>query len=465
MNSHSLPAQEVDYLEQNSSDGTPSGMSSGTITASESSPKESRTDSSLTPQYSGISEHSPVQDVRSFIEALRMSSPQASPVSHSPSPENKREWTTSGICGRQQPKLLGLSAPDSYCLKMCPESVVTCPWLSETCADLGMKFQDPSSLGLMTLGRPTDENECGLWRTPSASEADHGGPNARDSKGGLHLSAQVMWPTMRSNLTGNITPNRCNDKFNNLESVLARQMWPTPRSGKTTDEKEETFLKRQKDGKVSTPPLTLAVKMWPTPKGLPSGPDFARMNRDGSGGDDLATAVARTWPTPAATDGQRGGKMTENMTGQSLTQMVNTFPTPKQMDWKGKTQRGTHAPMDGLCNTLDVTGGQLNPDWVEWLMGWPIGWSSLEPLTELRWLDWSVDPADVECEYDSVDDSDYTFPRTNKRLPAGASRPTKPMIGRVTRKVAHRRVRLKALGNGQVPAVVATAWELLTVSN
>lgn len=109
--------------------------------------------------------------------------------------------------------------------------------------------------------------------------------------------------------------------------------------------------------------------------------------------------------------------------------------------------------------------GSLNPDWVEWLMGWPIGWSSLEPLTELRWLDWSVDPADVECEYDSADDSDYTFPRTNKRLPAGASRPTKPMIGRVTRKVAHRIVRLKALGNGQVPGVAATAWRLLTVSN
>jgi hypothetical protein len=28
--------------------------------------------------------------------------------------------------------------------------------------------------------------------------------------------------------------------------------------------------------------------------------------------------------------------------------------------------------------------------------------------------------------------------------------------------VAHRVDRLKALGNGQVPAVVATAWEILT---
>lgn len=33
--------------------------------------------------------------------------------------------------------------------------------------------------------------------------------------------------------------------------------------------------------------------LWPTPKGSPSGPDFARADREGSGGDDLATAVAR----------------------------------------------------------------------------------------------------------------------------------------------------------------------------
>ena len=35
-------------------------------------------------------------------------------------------------------------------------------------------------------------------------------------------------------------------------------------------------------------------------------------------------------------------------------------------------------------------------------MGMPIGWTSLEPIDELVWLDWSVDPADVE--------SDLTWP-------------------------------------------------------
>jgi hypothetical protein len=33
-------------------------------------------------------------------------------------------------------------------------------------------------------------------------------------------------------------------------------------------------------------------------------------------------------------------------------------------------------------------GGQLNPDWVEWLMGWPIGWTDCEPLGTDRFLLW-----------------------------------------------------------------------------
>ncbi len=26
------------------------------------------------------------------------------------------------------------------------------------------------------------------------------------------------------------------------------------------------------------------------------------------------------------------------------------------------------------------TGMRLNPTWVEWLMGWPLGWTDLKPL-------------------------------------------------------------------------------------
>jgi hypothetical protein len=33
-------------------------------------------------------------------------------------------------------------------------------------------------------------------------------------------------------------------------------------------------------------------------------------------------------------------------------------------------------------------GGQLNPEWVEWLMGWPIGHTALEPLATAKYQEW-----------------------------------------------------------------------------
>ena len=32
--------------------------------------------------------------------------------------------------------------------------------------------------------------------------------------------------------------------------------------------------------------------------------------------------------------------------------------------------------------------GSLSPDWVSWLMGLPVGWTSLEPLPREEYLDW-----------------------------------------------------------------------------
>jgi hypothetical protein len=29
-------------------------------------------------------------------------------------------------------------------------------------------------------------------------------------------------------------------------------------------------------------------------------------------------------------------------------------------------------------NQTTISGGQLNPTWVEWLMGFPLGWTDLE---------------------------------------------------------------------------------------
>lgn len=75
--------------------------------------------------------------------------------------------------------------------------------------------------------------------------------------------------------------------------------------------------------------------------------------------------------------------------------------------------------------------GQLNPNWVEWLMGWPIGWTSREPLGSRDPLPWGADPG-----------STGEVPRTD-------------------RNIADRVKRIEAIGDGQVPAAVALAVSLL----
>jgi hypothetical protein len=130
-------------------------------------------------------------------------------------------------------------------------------------------------------------------------------------------------------------------------------LWPTPRSGKTTDELEETWQKRKDAGGVATPPLSLAVKMWPTVKGSPSGPDFARANREGSGGDDLATTVAKMLPTPN-------------------TPRPHDNEDTAGRDYPSQNQKDLARVVAGPVN------GQLNPRFVEWLMGYPQDWTELD---------------------------------------------------------------------------------------
>lgn len=154
------------------------------------------------------------------------------------------------------------------------------------------------------------------------------------------------------------------------------------------------------------------------------------------------------WPTPTASDSKTHhndyirfdslqAHINRERDGVKSTK-VKQYPTPNTSNGKGA---GSHG--EGGDNLQTVINGQLNPNWVEWLMGWPIGWSDLEPLTELQWLSWETDPADGEMP-------DFIgTPRATEAIP------------RVTIAKKNRINRLKALGNGQVPQCVAMAWEIL----
>lgn len=86
-------------------------------------------------------------------------------------------------------------------------------------------------------------------------------------------------------------------------------------------------------------------------------------------------------------------------------------------------------------------GGALNPDWVELLMGWPSGWTSAAELSpeEFQW--WLVAFSDPLNNAWRTGEWERDVPRVAK--------------------VKDRTNRLKAIGNGQVPLVVAVAFQLL----
>src|SRR5690606_3781777 len=73
-----------------------------------------------------------------------------------------------------------------------------------------------------------------------------------------------------------------------------------------------------------------------------SGPDYARANRNGSGGDDLTTTVHRhLLPTPRATDGTKGGPNQRGSSGDMmLPSAVQLLPTPTAMDSKASGGSG-----------------------------------------------------------------------------------------------------------------------------
>ena len=137
-------------------------MSNGKVTVNVLSKRESKTATSTKPQSSVISEHSSVKGTPEAIKDWLMSSQGGSRASRSVSQDNNSEQTTPEICGRQPQTLFRLSDLDSACLRMCQEYANTCPWSSETCADLGTQFNDLSDLGLTTADTFTDESESGF---------------------------------------------------------------------------------------------------------------------------------------------------------------------------------------------------------------------------------------------------------------------------------------------------------------
>jgi hypothetical protein len=81
-----------------------------------------------------------------------------------------------------------------------------------------------------------------------------------------------------------------------------------------------------------------------------------------------AQGKVKEWPTPDANCGQRG----------------------TQPEWTPKRKSGQPAQytINQAVRDKEGTPGKLNPMWVEWLMGWPLGWTDLKPLEMDKYRLW-----------------------------------------------------------------------------
>jgi hypothetical protein len=235
---------------------------------------------------------------------------------------------------------------------------------SETWPKWGMT-RDGASYRLPTPVLRTCERGSGYWRTPSAREPG--------------VSVERLVAIEGGELGG---MNRHFDKQTGrmaqiglTQQVKARAMWPTPR---------------------------VVQAKFPGPNGHKGnyllGEVLIAEGLIGNASHSQQTATTTECAlfadsnTPTSANALDRLRTVTNTTNETESCTPDQFPTPKSRDWKGQTQRGIYGPMDSVAN-LDrgdgkPIGGSLNPNWVEWLMGWPIGQTDLKPLGTGKFRQW-----------------------------------------------------------------------------
>jgi hypothetical protein len=91
------------------------------------------------------------------------------------------------------------------------------------------------------------------------------------------------------------------------------------------------------------------------------------------------------WPTPTAQNAKHStlspSEMKRVEKGTAGLHAMVFFPTPTSRDYKGMSGAGRQERRGNPSDTLpNAVGGSLNPTWVEWLMGFPEGWTDLNNL-------------------------------------------------------------------------------------
>lgn len=243
-------------------------------------------------------------------------------ASHSVPQASERARKMSATSGRKCLELYAVAGLDTSLPKMLLDTLLSASmklphrWKMKASPSGRLLFQ------LAPLAPPTDEIEFGLWQTPNV-------PN------GGRVNPPEMSPT-------GIMPDGTKRQVGLEHQVrmVERGLWPTPLA-----------IDGEKSGHGNLPHL---AKLYPTPcsRDWKDTPGMAASRPDGkSRKDQLARVVyAEMWPTPMA--GANNPAAHNAMSG----------------DFKKKFCERAGVPITGT----------LNPQFVEWLMGFPIGYTALE---------------------------------------------------------------------------------------
>jgi len=142
-------------------------------------------------------------------------------------------------------------------------------------------------------------------------------------------------------------------------------MWPTPMGMAGLD----------KTGKTSAGgEFAKMATNWPTPRAISGGGESGQRKqellREDSGGGDLQSEAQR-WPTPAARD-EKAPNVNETHATDQPGNVSSRWQTPRT---------GTKGPPgEDSTHGGQPTGKRLNPTFVEWLMGFPPNWTTLQPV-------------------------------------------------------------------------------------
>ena len=177
------------------------------------------------------------------------------------------------------------------------------------------------------------------WRTPQRSfieDLDESSailPNSGMTRGGLCWELPMLEP---------------------LTSATGSGLWvPTPIATEWKAGLGKTGNRAPEKAAKAGLKLGEFAKLWPTPTVCGN---YNRKGVSATSVDGFATAI-KIWATPVARDYRSPGRSRLERTGSK-----SGDPLPQQV------------------------GGTLNPTWVEWLMGWPLGWTDLRPLETGRFL-------------------------------------------------------------------------------